>query len=249
MSKLRDRLRETGRKRRARLGFAIGASDEGPAHVLVVAEVADAAGASSAVEAGARSLLYSGSPEGAAAVIEAAGDVPVGCRVEAATAEQTAALAAASADFFLFDDDRTTASALLERGLGRVLLLDGEPDEERLRMLAPLDLDAILLAAPLETTTVRDQLRLRRIVGLARAPVIIPTSGAAPSSTLEVWRDAGAPAILVPADQSDSLPSLLEAAREVRGPRERDEERPDPLLPTPTSASDDDDEELDSLTR
>lgn len=246
MSKLRDRIRETDRRRRGGFGFAPASAEQSGGYVLVLAEVEDATAAAVAVEAGADALLYRGEVDGCAAVVEAAAGLPVGCRLEAATAEQTAAAAAAHADFFVFDDARASAEALLERGLGRVLLLRDAPDEERLRTLAPLDIDAILLAAPSSTPTVRDQLLLRRIVELAHAPLIMPAAGVVPTSTLEVWRDGGAPVVLVATEQAGDLAALVVAAREVRPPQRRSEERPDALVPSTAGAHDDDeDDEFD----
>ena len=140
---------------------------------------------------------------------------------------------------------RASADSLLERQLGHVLQLDGDPDEERLRMLAPLDLDAILLPAAAETLTVRDQLRLRRVVELARAPLVLPTASAAPPSMLEVWRDAGAAGVLVPAGPRDLLAAIVAAANELPPPRERNDERPDPLVPAAAASVDDGDDDFD----
>ncbi len=246
MSKLRDCIRGTFLRRRGGLGFAPSSSDPTGTHLLVLAQVDDAAGASAAVEAGASAVLYAGDPAAVAAIVTAAGDIPVGCRLEAATKEQATAAADAKADFFVFNDGRASADSLLERHLGHVLQLDGDPDEERLRMLAPLDLDAILLPAPLETLTVRDQLRLRRVVEFARAPLVVPTASTAPPSMLEVWRDAGAAAVLVPADPRDVLTAIVAAAKEVLPPRERSDGRPDALVPAAAAASvDDEDDDFD----
>ena len=247
MSKLRDRIRNAALRRRGGLGFAPAPDAAGGGHVLVLAEVTDAAGARSAAEAGAAALLYAGDHSAVGAVVEAATGLPVGCRLEAATGQQAATVADADADFFVFDDGRASAEALLERRLGCVLLLDREPDEERLRMLATLDLDAVLIPGPLSTPTVRDQIRLRRIFELARAPLVIPADGAVPASTLEVWRDAGAPAVLVPGDRLDTLAAVIQAASEVPPPRPRREERPDPLLPAIGAAAGDDDDDFDDF--
>ena len=245
MSKLRDRIRETFHRPRGGLGFARSSSDLTGTHLLVLAQVDDAAGARTAVEAGASAVLYGGDPAAVGAIVAAAADIPVGCRLEAATSEQAAATAHAKADFFVFDDGRASADSLLERQLGYVLQLDGDPDEERLRMLAPLDLDAILLPAAAETLTVRDQLRLRRVVELARAPLVLPTASAGPPSMLEVWRDAGAAGLLVPAGPRDVLAAIVAAANEVPPPRERNDERPDPLVPAAAASVDDGDDDFD----
>ncbi len=245
MSKLRDRIRSLARKRRGGLGFAPPRDADAGGQLLVLAEVAEPAGAQSAVEAGAGAILYAGDPATISATVDAAGELPVGCLLEAATNDQVTLLADAGADFVILDDGRATAEALLERRLGHALLLDADPDEERLRMLAPLDLDALLLTEPLGTLTVRDHLRLRRIVALALAPLIVTADTAAgvpAPSTLEVWRDAGAPVVLLRSQDHDAIAALVRASNEVRPPRDRSDERPDALLPAtaPAVAEDDD---------
>lgn len=238
MSKLRDRLRETTRRRRGGLGFAPPADDGAGGHVLVVAEVADAASAASAIEAGAGALLAGVDAAALETVAETAGDAPTGVRLEDATAGQTKAAAEAGADFFVFDDARAAAGALLEHKLGRVMLLEADADEDRLRMLAPLRLDAVLLAAQSAAPTVRDQLALRRIVQLTQAPLLLTVTEAVTAETLEVWRDSGAPAVLVPAASSALLAEIIAAAGEVGPPRTPEsDDRPDPLLPSISSAA------------
>ncbi|HJM88460.1 MAG TPA: hypothetical protein QF624_02395 [Dehalococcoidia bacterium] len=244
MSKLRERLRNTSSRQRGSMGFAPSSSAVDNSHVLVIAEVADVAAASAAIEAGAGALLFTGDAASAGAIVEAAGETPVGIRLEGATADETKAVAEAKGDFLLFDDGATAADALLERSLGRVLTLEDDADEKRLRMIAPLRLDAILLGAHNTTMTVREQLAMRRIVELTRSPLVIAVASAVSATTLEVWRDAGAPAVL--ATDAAALSDVVAAAREVAAPHQReDDERRDPLLPSLTAGHDHDDDDLD----
>lgn len=235
MSKLRDRIRDTATPRRKPIGFGRPAPETASSHILVIAEVTDPASARAAVEAGAGALLHTGGPDTLAAVVEAAGDVPTGARLEDATAESSAAAAAAGAGFFLFDAERTAAEALLQPQTGHVLILEDAPDDEGLRALAPLDLDAILVSPPPAAMTVRQQLTMRRLAGLAGAPLIAPLSAAPSATTLEIWRDAGAPAVLLSASAAEALPALLEAARAVPPPRQRTLDPATPLLPATTA--------------
>lgn len=242
MSKLRDRIRDTATPRREPIGFTRTAPAAGSSHVLVIAEVTDAAGARTAVEAGADALLHTGDTDALAAVVQAAGTTPAGCRLEDASPDSAAAAVEAGADFFLFDAARSDARSLLQRDVGHVLLLDGSPDEDGLRALSPLDLDAILVPPPPAAMTVRDQLSLRRVADLVRAPLIVPLSAAVGASALEVWRDSGAPAVLLASAAAEALPAILEAARAVPPPRERTRDPSMTLLPTvlPVAADDDD---------
>jgi hypothetical protein len=84
---------------------------------------------------------------------------------------------------------------------------------------------------------VRDQLALRRIVQLTQAPLLLAVTEAVTAETLEVWRDSGAPAVLVPAGNPALLAEIIAAAGEVGPPRTPEsDERPDPLLPSISSA-------------
>ena len=109
------------------------------------------------------------------------------------------------------------------------------------RLLAPAEVHLSLLAGRQRPAGPPP---LRRIARPARAPPTIPVAAAVPAATLEVWRDSGAPSVLVPADGATSLPTLVAASREVRPPRDRSEERPDPLVPSaaPTTLDEEPDE-------
>ncbi len=244
MSKLRDRIRRTFQRRPGPLGFAPRnrQADE-HRYVIVIAEVAGAAAASAAAEAGADALLHSAGLDGIAAVSEAAGDLPVGARLEAAAGGDADALIEAGADFLVFDDAQTEAAALLRDDLGHVALLgDADASEEELRLLQPLDLDALLVPPSAGALSVRDQLRTRRIAELTRKPLIVPVAAGVSTEELRIWRDAGAPVALAGGD-AGGLEAVIAAAREVPAPRERREERPDPLLPSSAAPADDFDDD------
>ena len=244
MSKLRDHIRRTSQRRPGPLGFAPRSREaDDHRYVIVIAEVADADAASAAADAGVDALLHSEGGEGLEAVIEAAGDLPVGARLEAASAGDADALIEAGADFLVFDDAQTEAAALLRDELGHVGLLgDATASEEELRLLQPLDLDAILIPPHTGSLSVRDQLQTRRIAELTRKPLIVPVAADATTEALRVLRDAGAPAVLASGSAAD-LEAVVAAASEVPAPRERREERPDPLLPAVAAHADDFDDD------
>jgi len=244
MSKLRERIREAARRRPVTMGFAVARSADETAKpaLLVAAEANDAAAVSSAIERGAGAILYTGEPAGLAAAVTAANGAPLGRRIDAATSEDAAALVEAGADFIAFDASATAAEALGDRKLGHVLALRGSPTEEELRLLGPLDVEAVLIEEPATGLTIRDQLLLRRIAASLRAPLGVQVRREAPSPELEVWRDAGAGMVLVAA--GGPIEAIVEAARGLRPPHERGEERPAPLIPTPRVADPDDDDDL-----
>jgi hypothetical protein len=127
--------------------------------------------------------------------------------------------------------------------MGSVLILGADQDEQRLRAVGVIDLDAVLVEADADTITVREQIELRRVAILAGAPILLRALGQPDTAMLEAWRDAGAPAVLVPAAQ---VAATLAAAREVAAPRRTDERRL-PILggPVTEAAHEHDDEDDD----
>ena len=245
MSKLRERIRSTRERRSVPFGFGPRSREaEAQRHVLVLAEIDDAEAAAAAASAGADALLAGA--DGIEAIVEAADGRPVGARVEGATSADADALIEAGADFLVFDDAQTEAAALLRPELGHVALLtDAAAAEEDLRLLQPLDLDAILLPSARAAATVRDQLLTRRIAELTRKPLVVAVDGSVDATQLEVWRDAGAFVALVAGDAS-AVEAVAAAASAVPAPRERREDRPNALVPSPASGlgDEDDDEPL-----
>jgi len=216
MSKFRTRIRDIGHAPGG-MGFAAIARQERPRYVIVVAEATSAEEATAAVEAGADAVVMAGGQTAGVSV-----KAPVGVRMEDATRDEVTAAREAGADFFLFDDGRTHAGALTVDDIGCVLLLGADQDEQRLRSVAAIDLDAVLVEAEADLITVREQIELRRVAGLTGAPILLRSIGRPDAAILEAWRDAGAPAVLVPAADTAAT---LEAARAVPAPRRSTERR------------------------
>ncbi|MDA0815295.1 MAG: hypothetical protein O2924_01820 [Chloroflexi bacterium] len=216
MSKFRTRLRDVGRAPGG-MGFAAIARAERPRHLVVIGEASTADEAVAAADAGADAVILTGGiPAGLTL------RVPFGVRLDDATHDEVTAARDAGADFFLFDDGHSHASALRVEEIGAVLLLGADQDEQRLRSVAPIDLDAMVVEAEADIVTVREQLELRRVASLTGATIVIRSIGRPNASILEAWRDAGAPAVLVPAAE---VSSTLEAAGQVPAPRRNDERR------------------------
>lgn len=218
MSKFRTLIQEIGRSP-AGFGFAAAAQQQRPRHILVVAEVATAAAAAEAVAAGADALAFSG----ATGDLHAAADTgrPTGAWLSDASRESVQEAHAAGADFFLFDDGHAHASALAVTDIGRVLLLGADQDEQRLRSISPLDLDAVLLQVELAALSVRDILALRRVAMLTGAPLLVACDGRPTTEALEAWRDAGAIAVLVRGDRAAIEATVTAAAAVPARPKQR----------------------------
>ena len=164
MSKFRNRIRDLGRTT-AGFGFTFAARAEAPRYLLVVAEVNDAAAATAAAEAGVDAVIVRGSAAALAGLDTK--QVLAGVWLEDATGDEVTAAKDAGADFFLFDDGRAQASALTPTDIGRVLLLGPDQETERLRSIAVIELDAVVVTGEVGALTVRDQLALRRVASHA----------------------------------------------------------------------------------
>ena len=247
MSKLGERLRNVSRRRPATLGFATRTVERSSSRqVLVIAEADSPEAASNAVAAGADALLYVGHTGGLADVAAAAGGLPLGVGFRVDRRDEVAALAGAGADFLVFDDSTTDADALIETQLGYIARASDIEDTASLRLLRPLELDAVMVEGISHSMTVRDQTRLRRVAEAVRKPLFVRMGSAASALTLQVWRDAGVLAVIAPAGDPAALTALLEAAGAVPPPRES-KDRPDALLPSRRPGAEADDEEDDGF--
>ncbi len=248
MSKLRERIRESGQRRARSFGFIRREDSPAIPQLLVMAEVSDVAGASAAIDAGARALLFSGDRAVLREIVNASRGTPVGARVDAATRDDAKALLEAGADFFVFDAAQTVAEALLERKLGRVVVAPASAADDDLKRYGALDLDAVLVGDPGASLSVHGQLEMRRLAEFTRAPLAVLVSNAVPAPSLEVWRNGGASVVLVPAAASGSLAAIIEATNAVPPPPEpAQDERATPLIPRPRPHEHDDEDDDDDL--
>ncbi len=233
MSKFRQLIRETG-KAPAGFGFAPLSRSAKARQILVLAEAASADAAKTAAEAGVDGVVFTGASADLRAVASAAGKPTA---VWLLDADRTSVQAAreAGADFFVFDDGRAHASSMTVDEIGRVLVLGADHDEQRLRAIAGIDLDAILVTGDPEALTVRDLLALRRVAGFAGAPLLVASVETPSAAALEGWRDAGAAAVLVRGDAS-VLRTVVEASEAVPARRKRRDEGVIPLLSPRTAA-------------
>jgi hypothetical protein len=242
MSKFRTRLRQTAQSARGRsIGFAHAAASQTHSQLLIVAITDNPAAVPALIEAGAGSIVTT-SLDALEGLVEAAGDIPAGIRHDAITTEDAVRIIAAGADFIAFDHTQTHAEALLEPDLGRVLLLEHDISDDELRALAPMQLDAIIVAPPPQPLTVSDQLALRRIVELASAPLVVPAAEAPPTSTFHAWRNAGTMAVLVPG-HANIVAAAVAAILEIPTPRQPLDARGSiALVPALTGGTDDSEE-------
>ena len=91
----------------------------------------------------------------------------------------------------------------------RVLQLAIDVDDETLRDLSSLNVEAISVALPANNVSVKDLARLQRIVAAFGRPAIVEIVGPPLETTLQLVRDAAAAAILVSLEPAE-VATLIE---------------------------------------
>jgi hypothetical protein len=219
MSKLTERIRRASKVEPAPLGFA-PAARKGAAVVII--------------EGSAAKLRES----------KGTGDAIIGLKLEKPDRKEAAAAREAGADFLLIDED-TIAEALLDEKLGFVMSVSRDLEDTRLRLLGELSLEALVISAPEPPITVARVLDLRRVAGLARAPLLVEIDPSADASLLQILRESGATGVIVSSAAISKLPELIEriATLPIRGKRKED--HAEALVPASaqTGGHDDDDDD------
>ncbi|MDI6857895.1 MAG: hypothetical protein QME71_06235 [Dehalococcoidia bacterium] len=249
MSRLGDKIKKALRLEAAPIGFRAAAGRRVPPLLVVLRlDSADAEAVSTAVEKGADALLFrlseghrvgfftrgkreegalAEAAESARKAVEAAGDVPCGVWQEEIDREGVAALVEAGIDFFVFSAEKTPAAALLESKAGYVLALQGEVRDSQLRAIESLPLEAIMLSEPDDALSVSGQIELRRVVGLARKPLMIAAAPPLETPELESLRDSGVSLLLLNGNEAQVLEAVPELRKRIEAvpaqPRRREE--------------------------
>ena len=227
MSKLSEALQRKRRGESARvMGFGARAAAKDRALLLGVTGVS-AKEAGAALKAGADFVAVNA--RNAAAGVKALdaldGDGLAGAQIAALDAEGVKTLEAAGADFVIADP-KGAAAGVVDSDLGLVLEAEEAWEEGRLRALAPLSLDAVLVREPVERFTVARRISLARVAALCGAPLIVTVGAGASSADLGALRESGAGGVVPPAGtKAGKLAALIEQLEAVplRSPRKRGE--------------------------
>ena len=235
MGRLGEALRRKQRSESGRLGFGTPAREQRRA-LLPGTLGGGAREASAALAAGADFAIV------AAADADAAAEAARG--IEGLAGADVASLAAGSADAlreagldFVVADPEASAADVAGGELGLVLAADEASDEARLRALAALDLDAVLVREPVAALTLARRISLTRMAMLCGAPLIVAVAPDVAVADLAALRDGGAGGVVVPAKTSArKLAGLIERIEAVP-PRRRARRRDDDGIALVPSAS------------
>ncbi len=251
MSKLAELIRKATGRDLAPIGFRTRARTHS-ASLLIVARVGSAAGVAGAVKAGADVVLLAvesakaGNAELKRAV-EAAGTAALGLWVQAAGSGDVIAAREAGIDHLVFGDEHTAAEVLLDDKLGLVLSLEEGLGDTHLRTIESLGLEALLVAYWEGVLTVRRQLELTRLAGLARKPLLLSVTADISAQQLEALRDAGVVGVVVEAEPAPAgvIATLRERIAGLPPRRRRRPERFEALVPAAAPSAHEHEEEDD----
>jgi hypothetical protein len=176
------------------------------------------------VGAGADVVLLSGQPreKDLADAVSAANGRPCGLLTVDAGADQLSGLREAGLDFLVLEPE--APAGLLQDEKGTFLLhLREELTEAQLRALGALDVDALYLESEPGRPTIRRQMDLQRISGLARRPLLLPVRTDAQQEDLLSLREAGVVMVAVDLRERGAADSIrrLRGAIETLPPRRR----------------------------
>jgi hypothetical protein len=250
VSKLSDAIRRAGRPAPAPLGFAaraVASTVVSPTMLCIVRlNASEASKAEDAAKKGADALIIEGGDAGK--VRDFAKKVPglvLGVRPQKTERDQIAALRQAGADFVVLDAESGMADALLEENIGFVLVSRGDTDDTRLRILADLNLDALIPPPPDGALTIERLLELRRMSALGRTPLFVEVSADSEASTLQTLRESGIAGVIVEGPAIGKLGKLRDTigALPARGMKRK--ERSEATIPAAAMAGHDHDDDFD----
>jgi hypothetical protein len=253
VSKLAERIRRALRVDSPPIGFGPAARVSKPSLLLAaILPSFSAEAAKEAVSRGADTCLFTVShakDEEMKKVVQALGEVPCGIHLAQVDDEAAAHLAKLGVDYAAFEPETALATALLESNLGHVLSLDSDLPDIYLRTLEAIPLDAVLLRQWKGPLTVRQQMELQRISGLARKPLILPVWPQVTSAELQMLREAAVIAVALEGDRRSSLDALASLRKVIdelpprRRPRKEHAEAVLPRLAEAAASTTDEEEE------
>jgi hypothetical protein len=255
MSKLSTLLRRAGRSEPAPMGFATSAGRTKNPEMIICVSLDDLTveAAVAASKGGANMLLLTDAEivgdAAAISAITAAVDIPCGLRLDRPEEGTPEAAKKLGLDYLRIEDHDTPAAALLDEEVGFVLSLEDDVTDTFLRTLESMSFDALYAGELSRPFTLRRQLELRRIAGMAHRPLILRARDSFSSRDLECLRDSGVAAMLIEggSGSEESLAALRSSVDAMRPRRRNRTEREATMatIPSVAHSSEDADDEDD----
>lgn len=230
MSQLQKKIQKIQRREGPAMGFGFTAREQ-PRAMLLAAYATDANAGRAAIEAGVDVVLLR-VPDAteATSTLEAlsADKATVGVQVTSLTEGEAEALAKAGCDFVISTLEGTDSSAVDTERMGQVVVAAEAFEDNTLRSLGPLGLDAIFVERPAGAMKLGEQLGLVRLSSFASSPLIVTIDPNATVSDLRVLRDSGVAVVTAPAGTgADQLKAIGDNLKAVPAPRKARKEGAD----------------------
>ena len=206
MSKLLDRLDKLGRGPTVAMGFGAGGRAEKLPGMALLGDLSSgkrqAQAAATLSKIGADGALVSGCTDGIPEnVAEALKDVPWGVRASALTGDAATGFRDKGCDFLAFAPDGAQVGALGNEDTGYILCVSQSMDEQALRAIEDLPVDAVLLsldsvAPPL---TIQHLLAIGAVRGSFSKYLLLEAPAELSGEELEGLKDMGVDGLVVDA--------------------------------------------------
>jgi len=139
---------------------------------------------------------------------------------------------AASADFVVFDPNKTGLEIISNDDLGKIIVIEPSCDNSLLHGIGELPVEAVYLKrAPLDVFTWLDLMQCRRLADLITKPLLIPIAQDTPPAHLKALWEAGADGVVVAATEESSLKDMRRSIDGLNLPPRRKWLRARPLVP------------------
>jgi hypothetical protein len=245
VSKLADKIRKVSRIEAQPMGF-VTARTTADATMVLVGMARDARMAADMVKHGADAVVIgsAGSAANANDAKQVDGAI-AGAWLDGRSDGASKSCKDGGYDFVLFDPDKTASTAVLEEGIGYVISVPNDVSDNELRAIEGFSLDALYVGEIKSAMTVRKQMELRRMFGLARKPLMASIPADLSQSELQALRDTNV--VVVANDSADGVEKLrkLIDALPPRSRRKEDPERPIAMVPRSAPGAGDEDDDDD----
>ncbi len=231
MGKLTDKLEQAARGGAQPMGFAAARVEKTPSMLLLAKVSANGEGPKAVVDAGLDgALVVPGSKKNMQSAAKALNGVPWGLWVDVAQADLPN-----GADFQVFASDATPVAAIGGEEQTSVMQASPDMDEEALRAIDDLPVDAFLVSLAEEgPLTVRSLLRLGRVSGVTSKWLLLHVSETPTAHEAEQLRGAGVSALVLDADgaSADDLRQARQTLLDLPSASKRSKERRTASLPS-----------------
>lgn len=239
MSELQKKIGRIQRREGPRMGFGQVVREQ-PRAMLLGVFADNGEQALQAHEAGADVVIFSGAD--AQAVITHFTRLKdtkavAGARLATVTGTGAKDLEAQGCDFVIGTLSGTAAAAVDSEEVGQLVVAGPDMDDNTLRALATLGLDALFVEHTGGDMSLAQQLQLVRLASFASTPLVVTCAASAGVDQLRVLRDSGCAAVVLPAGSSaDDIRGLGDRLREVPAPKKNKREGARDIAIVPSGA-------------